>query len=126
MIFEDIKDEQIQKLVSRFYVLQAALIRTPLGQVNANQKPEYPRYFKKYQEEFKQTIEELERQGIRTEKVRLSEEPNPRHSMSFLNDLQQQDALKIMLRLEDEVIQPSDKLDNQVTLFISKLPTPWK
>lgn len=126
MKYEEIVDNQIQELVWKFYIYQGALIRTPLGLVGVGQQPEYPVYFRKYQNELDGISTQLESKGIVVEKAMLPEEPSPSDPMGFLQRFEHQGALKYILVLDREVIQPPRDFSNALRVFIEGLPVPWQ
>ena len=125
MKYEDIENEDVKSCVQAFYVYQAVLIRTPLGTFGVDNKPTYPVYFKRCNNEIDKLKGELLNLNIETKKATLPEESSSLSSTSFLEEYTRQQMLQLLLVQNKQVIEPPTGLDLMVINFTERLRTPW-
>lgn len=129
MKWESLENEDLKQLIKEFYVIQKALISSPLGTVNANGTPRYPNYNQKYVNRLEQiahSLNSFNSFNVIISKAQLPESNNEFSSLSFLDDFEKQEALKLVVVMNDTVIQPPEQFSNMASFFVQTLRTPWK
>lgn len=118
MKWEDIQQEEIKELVKRFYLYQQARDNSAITPTS------FPNLHKGVHDLFTETANILVKKGYEVDEAKMPEQDVGQ--FSFLSAFRLSSAIKHVVLLNSEVIQPPKNLYEMLRVYLEMLPIPWK